>query len=104
MYTLLWRRASLPSEALEEFLSILRPTFFSPTSPILRARLHGSTLSLPNIPCDRPYPFKNRGLLDVVHPKPDTNGSIEMEDAEVSSSTRDNRSSSTPESVGGTEF
>ena len=37
--------ASLPSEALEEFLSILRPSSFlypSPTSPILRRRNNGA--------------------------------------------------------------
>jgi hypothetical protein len=66
-------RSSLPSEALEEFLSILRPTFFSPTSPILRARLHGSTISLPNIPSERPYPFKSRGRIEVVHRKTEPN-------------------------------
>jgi len=38
-------RASLPSEALEEFLSILRPSSFlypSPTSPILRRKNNGA--------------------------------------------------------------
>jgi hypothetical protein len=71
--TLLLPSSSLPSEALEEFLSILRPTFFSPTSPILRARLHGSTISLPNIPSERPYPFKSRGRIEVVHRKTEPN-------------------------------
>jgi len=40
-------RASLPSEALEEFLSILRPSSFlypSPTSPILRRRNNGAVI------------------------------------------------------------
>lgn len=36
----------MPSEALEEFLSILRPAIFSPTSPVLRPRRNGS-VSLP---------------------------------------------------------
>ena len=39
--------ASLPSEALEEFLSILRPSSFlypSPTSPILRRRNNGAVI------------------------------------------------------------
>ncbi|KZT28495.1 hypothetical protein NEOLEDRAFT_1239456 [Neolentinus lepideus HHB14362 ss-1] len=41
-------RSSLPSEALEEFLSILRPSsLFSPSSPLFRAR-HGPTMSLPS--------------------------------------------------------
>jgi len=41
--------ASLPSEALEEFLSILRPSSFlypSPTSPILRRRNNGVMIHL----------------------------------------------------------
>lgn len=40
-------RPNLPSEALEEFLSILRPTSFiypSPTSPILRRRNNGAVI------------------------------------------------------------
>ena len=39
--------ASLPSEALEEFLSILRPSSFlypSPTSPILRRKNNGAMI------------------------------------------------------------
>ncbi|TFK55182.1 hypothetical protein OE88DRAFT_1653909 [Heliocybe sulcata] len=40
-------RSGLPSEALEEFLSILRPSsLFSPSSPLFRAR-HGPTLLRP---------------------------------------------------------
>ncbi|KAG8217333.1 hypothetical protein J3R82DRAFT_5428 [Butyriboletus roseoflavus] len=39
-------RSSLPSEALEEFLSILRPAIFPPSSPVLRPRRNGA-LSLP---------------------------------------------------------
>ncbi|KAF9648059.1 hypothetical protein BDM02DRAFT_3187427 [Thelephora ganbajun] len=42
-------RAGLSSEALEEFLSILRPSSFlypSPTSPILRRRNNGATIHL----------------------------------------------------------
>jgi hypothetical protein len=38
--------SSLPSEALEEFLSILRPAIFPPSSPVLRPRRNGA-LSLP---------------------------------------------------------
>ncbi|KAH0830407.1 hypothetical protein J3R83DRAFT_1801 [Lanmaoa asiatica] len=39
-------RSSLPSEALEEFLSILRPAIFPPSSPVLRPRRNGA-LALP---------------------------------------------------------
>jgi len=49
-------RSSLPSEALEEFLSILNPSFFPPSSPILRARRNGA--SLPNYP----YHYRARVL------------------------------------------
>ncbi|KAI6043086.1 hypothetical protein EDC04DRAFT_2891354 [Pisolithus marmoratus] len=35
--------SSLPSEALEEFLSILRPAMFPPTSPTLRPRRNAAT-------------------------------------------------------------
>ncbi|KAI0063465.1 hypothetical protein BV25DRAFT_1883979 [Artomyces pyxidatus] len=53
------RRSGLPSEALEEFLSILRPALFPPQSPTLRARrypittLHDRSLSLSSKPLDR---------------------------------------------------
>ncbi|KAI0306785.1 hypothetical protein B0F90DRAFT_1693229 [Multifurca ochricompacta] len=49
-------RSSLPSEALEEFLSILRPSLFPPRSPILRSikypvsSFHDRSLSLPTKP------------------------------------------------------
>jgi len=50
-------RSSLPSEALEEFLSILNPSsFFPPSSPILRTRRNGA--SLPNYP----YQYRARVL------------------------------------------
>jgi hypothetical protein len=35
-------RSNLPSEALEEFLSILRPAIFPPSSPVLRPRRNGA--------------------------------------------------------------
>jgi len=55
-------RSSLPSEALEEFLSILNPSFFPPSSPILRARRNGA--SLPN------YPYQYRAR--VLHSRGDS--------------------------------
>ncbi|KAI0313082.1 hypothetical protein OF83DRAFT_1176020 [Amylostereum chailletii] len=53
------RSNNLPSEALEEFLSILRPAFFPPQSPTLRARrypmtsIHDRSLSLSAKTLDR---------------------------------------------------
>ncbi|KAF8919674.1 hypothetical protein CPB85DRAFT_1277655 [Mucidula mucida] len=54
-------RATLPSEALEEFLSILRPSIFPPRSPVHHAR---KSASLPTFQHDRSYSFKGR-LLNV---------------------------------------
>ena len=51
-------RPNLSPDALEEFLSILRPTLFSPGSPA-RSRRHGTT-SLPVFPYDRPQSYKPR--------------------------------------------
>lgn len=50
--------SSLPSEALEEFLSILRPAIFSPTSPVLRPRRNGAA----------PFgvQFRSRTKLDIA--------------------------------------
>lgn len=59
--------SSLPSEALEEFLSILNPSFFPPSSPILRARRNGT--SLPN------YPYQYRAR--VLHPRGDSISLVE---------------------------
>lgn len=64
-------RSSLPSEALEEFLSILRPSaFFPSSSPILRTRRNGATL--PHFP----YPFKAR----VLHSRGDSINFVEEMD------------------------
>jgi len=61
-------RSSLSSEALEEFLSILKTsTFFPPSSPILRARRNGA--SLPNYP----YQYKAR----VLHSRGDSISIVE---------------------------
>ncbi|EGN96079.1 hypothetical protein SERLA73DRAFT_185611 [Serpula lacrymans var. lacrymans S7.3] len=59
-------RSSLPSEALEEFLSILRPAIFPPSSPILRARRNGMN-SLPTFG----YPYKPRNKIEILHHKGD---------------------------------
>ncbi|KAG5342227.1 hypothetical protein C0989_004539 [Termitomyces sp. Mn162] len=57
-------RSGLPSEALEEFLSILRPSFFPPTSPVLRSRRQAA--SLPAYPQDRSLTFQARNRLELL--------------------------------------
>ncbi|KAI0053844.1 hypothetical protein FA95DRAFT_1591698 [Auriscalpium vulgare] len=65
-------RSSLPSEALEEFLSILRPALFPPQSPTLRARrypitsIHDRSLSLSSKPLER---LDNVSLLPRDDPR-----------------------------------
>ena len=74
------RSSSLPSEALEEFLSILNPSsFFPSSSPILRARRNGA--SLPN------YPYQYRAR--VLHSRGDSVSLVEEIDrGRSSASTR----------------
>jgi len=74
-------RSSLPSEALEEFLSILNPSFFPP-SPILRARRNGA--SLPHYP----YQYRTR----VLHSRGDSISLMEEIDR-----ARSNSSAGSPE-------
>ncbi|KAF7975298.1 hypothetical protein HWV62_10068 [Athelia sp. TMB] len=63
---------SLPSEALEEFLSILRPSaFFPSSSPILRTRRNGASLA------HFPYQFKAR----VLHSRGDSISLVEEMDS-----------------------
>ncbi|KIL00656.1 hypothetical protein PAXRUDRAFT_821454 [Paxillus rubicundulus Ve08.2h10] len=57
-------RSSLTSEALEEFLSILRPAIFPPSSPILRPRRNGA-VSLPAFGVS----YKPRTKIDTSHSK-----------------------------------
>ncbi|KAF7295324.1 hypothetical protein MIND_01071700 [Mycena indigotica] len=80
-------RSPLPSEALEEFLSILRPSFFPPTSPVLFTRRAGA-VSLPTFQHERSYSFKGRGFLknDLI-----------MEELEASRSTQPSRNMHTPD-------
>ncbi|KIJ60666.1 hypothetical protein HYDPIDRAFT_189931 [Hydnomerulius pinastri MD-312] len=59
-------RSNLPSEALEEFLSILRPAMFPPSSPILRPRRNGA-VSLPTFGVS----YKPRTKIDTTHSKGD---------------------------------
>jgi hypothetical protein len=76
-------RSSLPSEALEEFLSILNhSSFFPPSSPILRARRNGA--SLPN------YPYQYRAR--VLHSRGDSISLVEEIDP-----ARSNASTGSPE-------
>ena len=77
-------RSSLPSEALEEFLSILRPSLFPPRSPILRplrypvSSLHDRTLTLPSKPL---------GGIDnlTVLPRDDSRTPVKQSGASLSS-------------------
>jgi len=77
-------RSSLPSEALEEFLAILRPAFFPPSSPTLRPRLQGST-SLPT------FSYRARPRLELLH---DSSKLSAVEELEKESPSRQGRSSS----------
>jgi len=60
-------RSSLSSEALEEFLSILKPSNFFPPSPILRARRNGASLPI------YPYQYKAR----ILHSRGDSISFVE---------------------------
>jgi len=84
-------RSGLPSEALEEFLSILRPSFFPPTSPVLRTRRQG--VSLPTLHHERSF-YRSRGRLEVVPQKGD-----DREESDGSRSTQPSRNArcSTPD-------
>ncbi|KAF7338683.1 hypothetical protein MVEN_02094900 [Mycena venus] len=88
-------RSGLPTEALEEFLSILRPSFFPPSSPVLLTRRQGA-VSLPTFQHERSYSLKGRGLLqqknDVV------------EELEVVRSTQPSRNTQTPDTEGSDDF
>jgi hypothetical protein len=84
-------RSGLPSEALEEFLSILRPSFFSPTSPVLRTRRQG--VSLPTLQHERSF-YRSRGRLEIV---PQKNEDKEELDNSRSTQPSRNACSSTPD-------
>lgn len=83
-------RSGLPSEALEEFLSILRPSFFPPTSPVLRTR---RGVSLPTLQNERSF-YRSRGRLEAVPQKND-----DREELDITRSTQPSRNthSSTPD-------
>jgi len=61
-------RSALPTEALEEFLSILRPSFFPPSSPNLRSR---RSVTLPTFQYERNFNFKTRARLENMNPRQD---------------------------------
>ncbi|KAF8894465.1 hypothetical protein BD779DRAFT_1668976 [Infundibulicybe gibba] len=86
-------RSGLPSEALEEFLSILRPPFFPPPSPGLRSR-HQTVSSLPIFQPERSYSFKGRGRLEIVQQKLDLG-----DESDASRSAQPSRNGRTPESM-----
>ncbi|KAG6886042.1 hypothetical protein C0993_005226 [Termitomyces sp. T159_Od127] len=76
--------AALPSEALEEFLSILRPAIFPPLSPVSRR----PAPSLPTYPHERALAFHGRLLADLV---PD--------DIDAARSQQPSRNCLTPDSI-----
>ncbi|KAJ6500491.1 hypothetical protein C8R45DRAFT_70982 [Mycena sanguinolenta] len=84
-------RSGLPSEALEEFLSILRPSFFPPPSPVLLTRRQGS-VPLPTFQHERSYSLKGRVLLQQKNEV--------VEELEVSRSTQPSRNTETPDAEG----
>jgi len=55
-------RTGLPSEALEEFLSILKPSMFPPRSPARNYR----QASMPSLHHERSFSFKGRARIDGV--------------------------------------
>lgn len=59
-------RSVLTTEALEEFLSILRPSFFPSASPTLRSC---RSASLPTFQYDRSFTFRARQRLENASPK-----------------------------------
>ncbi|KAK7023953.1 hypothetical protein R3P38DRAFT_2955065 [Favolaschia claudopus] len=85
-------RSPLPSEALEEFLSILRPSFFPPSSPVLLTRRQGA-VSLPTFQHERSYSLKGRVLLQQKN-------DVVEEELEVSRSTQPSRNNCTPDIEG----
>jgi len=88
-------RSGLPTEALEEFLSILRPSFFPPSSPVLFTRRQGA-VSLPTFQHERSYSYKGRGRLEIMPQKSD----LSMDDIpEISRSTQPSRNACSPEST-----
>lgn len=69
--------SSLPSEALEEFLSILRPAMFPPTSPILRPRRNASmSLSLG-------MQYRPRTKFDLIQSKAEQQCTDQTDDADA---------------------
>jgi hypothetical protein len=82
-------RSGLPTEALEEFLSILRPSFFPPPSPVLLTRRQGA-VSLPTFQHERSYSFKGRLLKNDL---------VDELDSPPSRSSQPSRNTHTPETL-----
>ncbi|KAJ3761142.1 hypothetical protein FB446DRAFT_625945, partial [Lentinula raphanica] len=83
-------RSALPSEALEEFLSILKPSIFPPHSPVRNQR-HAS---LPALHQEHSFSYKGRPRISTVE---------ELEDVRSAQSSR-NTGSPAGTSDGTTEF
>ncbi|KAG6845225.1 hypothetical protein H0H87_012217 [Tephrocybe sp. NHM501043] len=69
-------RSGLPSEAVEEFLSILRPSFFPPASPVLRTRRQAATL--PAYSQDRSLSFQGRSRLELMSQASDSSDDMNI--------------------------
>ncbi|KAG6854924.1 hypothetical protein C0991_009747 [Blastosporella zonata] len=87
-------RSPLPSEALEEFLSILRPSFFPPASPVLRSRRQAA--SLPTYSQDLSFSLQGRARLELMSQSSDTS-----DDMDISRSQQPSRNTTcrTPDSM-----
>jgi len=87
-------RSSLPSEALEEFLSILRPSFMPP-SPTRGRRAAGSA-SVPS----HPYPVRHRMVHQKSEPAPSSWSGLEEIDRGKGNLSRNGRpTSASPDSA-----
>ncbi|KAK7060256.1 hypothetical protein VNI00_001021 [Paramarasmius palmivorus] len=82
-------RSTLPSEALEEFLSILKPGIFPPRSPVRSRR----QISIPSL---QSYAYRGRSRIEGIPATPG-NG----DELEIVRSNQSSRNTRTPESVDG---
>ncbi|KAJ4488466.1 hypothetical protein J3R30DRAFT_941505 [Lentinula aciculospora] len=77
-------RTGLPTEALEEFLSILKPSIFPPRSPVRSRR----QASLPALHYDHSFSFKGRPRIEST-----------VEEVENVRSTQSSRNTSSPAEI-----
>ncbi|KAJ7273202.1 hypothetical protein C8J57DRAFT_1063871 [Mycena rebaudengoi] len=82
-------RSPLPTEALEEFLSILRPSFFPPSFSRYCSLADKAPSPIPTFQHERSYSFKGRALLQQKNEV--------VDELEVSRSTQPSRNTHTPD-------